>query len=105
MKNRQWLRFEEFERIGKFTTKTWKVFNAENGSMLGYVKWHGSWRQYCFFPYGDTVWNAACLHQMDEWLQEKMREHKAKKTKKCDACYHAHGVDCPVCGEKVKANA
>ena len=51
-----------FALVGK-TAKTniWAVNNRSSGGRLGMVKWYGPWRQYCFFPEPDTVFNKGCL--------------------------------------------
>lgn len=28
---------------------------------IGVIKWYGSWRKYCFFPNGETLWDSNCL--------------------------------------------
>ncbi len=52
------------------------------GSSLGEVKWYGSWRQYCFFPESDTVWNATCLKDIQAFLDEQNAAHKTGIAKK-----------------------
>ena len=42
-------------------TFIYKVININHGSCIGTISWYGSWRQYCLFPEGDTVWSTGCL--------------------------------------------
>jgi hypothetical protein len=41
------------------------VRNKKSGGTLGYIEWYGPWRQYCFFPEGDTVFNRTCLDEIN----------------------------------------
>lgn len=36
--------------------------------ILGLIKWHGSWRQYVFFPDCHTVWSSTCLQGINHFL-------------------------------------
>jgi len=38
--------------------------------VLGTVKWHKRWRQYCFFPEPDTVLNVVCLEDMGHFIKQ-----------------------------------
>lgn len=37
------------------------VRSKSQGTVLGQIKWFSGWRQYCFFPSTDTVFNLVCL--------------------------------------------
>lgn len=34
---------------------------SARGAYLGSLKWYGAWRQYCFFPAPDCIFNVGCL--------------------------------------------
>jgi hypothetical protein len=42
-------------------TGRWEVVSQSSGVVLGTIKWYGAWRQYCFFPEGQTLYNVDCL--------------------------------------------
>jgi hypothetical protein len=48
------------------------IFTNHDGVVLGLIKWHGPWRQYCFFPNKDyeTLWSWDCLKELSEYIQE-----------------------------------
>lgn len=46
---------------------------------IGQVRWFGSWRKYCFFPYEETVYEEVCLREIAEFCEKVTKEHKAKK--------------------------
>lgn len=48
-------------------TKAWVCLNGRSGGALGSVRWHGPWRQHCFFP-TDAVFSAGCLRDIAEFL-------------------------------------
>lgn len=50
-------------------TQFWIVTSKSSGDVLGYVKWYGPWRQYCFWPEGDTIWNIACLEDVQDLIE------------------------------------
>ena len=78
-----WLTFDEVHDTGK--TKVWDVYNAENGSKLGSVKWHGAWRQYVYDTstanYG-VVWNPDCMDELNEFIRARMTEWRDGKKRK-----------------------
>ena len=42
-------------------TGVYRVFNKKSGITLGIIKWYPAWRQYCFFPLGNTIFSKGCL--------------------------------------------
>lgn len=79
-----WLRFERFDLPGR-KTPIYQVTNKENGVYLGDIKWHGAWRKYTFFtkPASQVglqfLFEATCLQDMTDFLNDLMTEHKAAK--------------------------
>jgi hypothetical protein len=39
---------------------------------IGVIKWYSNWRQYCFFPNGETIWNKDCLDDINEVIIDLM---------------------------------
>jgi len=56
-------------------TKVWEVMSKTQNSILGKVKWHPAWRQYCFFPKAETLWSNGCLNDIVVFLNTKNHEH------------------------------
>jgi len=50
-------------------TEVWYVHNLSSGGRLGTVKWYGSWRQYCFFPEPDCVFNKDCMSDVIKFIE------------------------------------
>jgi len=71
-----WLTFVEVHDTGK--TKVWDVRNAENGSLLGQVRWHGAWRQYVYSTAADVVWNPACLDELAAFIRDQMAARRSR---------------------------
>jgi len=61
-------------------TCTCSIDANSSGCPLGEIRWFGRWRQYCFFPEQDTVWNKGCLQDVIEALDSLNREHREGKS-------------------------
>jgi len=66
--------------IVRFKPKTMviAVVNLKSGEELGIIEWFSKWRQYCFMPYGSTVWNINCLQDIQNFITAIMIPHKPK---------------------------
>lgn len=51
-------------------TSVWWCRSKKNGGILGEVKWYGPWRQYCFFPEPDTVFNVTCHDDINNFIRQ-----------------------------------
>lgn len=58
------------KQADKPKTSVWKCVSKSHGDVLGLVKWYGSWRQYCFFPVGSTVFNIGCMADISDFIQK-----------------------------------
>ena len=45
-------------------TPTAEVRKRNSSIHLGTIKWWGAWRQFCFFPVKDTVFNVGCMRDI-----------------------------------------
>jgi len=57
-------------------TKVYAVASKSTGDGLGRIKWYGPWRQYCFFPFGDTTWSKGCLNEINDFISTLMDERR-----------------------------
>jgi len=67
----KYLRLAEIPSIKK--TKQFMVESKQHGYCLGIIKWYAPWRQYCFYPGFETVFNNTCLLDIVEFLN-KLKE-------------------------------
>ena len=73
----KYLRFEELEAKPK--TKRFAVRNKTSDFILGYVKWHGPWRRYCFFTIDVfLIFDTGCLADITDFINKLMAERKEK---------------------------
>jgi hypothetical protein len=76
IKETQYLRFIEFEKKEK--TRVIAVMNKYHEEVIGIIKWFSRWRQYCFFPVNETVWNINCLNDVNSVINMLADERKKK---------------------------
>lgn len=43
---------------------------------LGQIHWYAPWRRYCFFPYGNTLFDASCLREITTQIEALMEARK-----------------------------
>lgn len=72
--SKKYLDFDEEYNKGK--TKKFTVLNNVTGDDIGEIKWHGAWRQYCFFPDYETFWSRGCLQEIQEFIYKLMCERQ-----------------------------
>lgn len=63
----KYLLFEQVANPGR-KTAVWNVRSVGSGAHLGAIRWHGPWRQYCFWPKGSTIFNTDCLIDITDRL-------------------------------------
>ena len=56
-------------------TDTW-IIKGSNVLVLGIIRWYGPWRQYCFYPAHDTVFNKECLNDIYDFITQIMNARK-----------------------------
>jgi len=70
----KYIEFRLKKTLGK--TSIWYCVNIHQEYAIGVVKWYPRWRQYCYFPFTETVYSAGCLEDIQTFISEKMEEHK-----------------------------
>lgn len=71
------LTFNEVATPPERKTKIFKVkSNHDIKAELGVIQWHSNWRQYCFWPYSNTLFSWDCLNEISEKIQSLMAERK-----------------------------
>lgn len=69
-------KYLEFNKIG-WTGKTHVVnIHSKRNVFLGTIRWHGPWRQYCFLPTAETVFNIGCMEDINKYIKELMAERR-----------------------------
>ena len=59
-------------------TNRWDVRSKEDAD-LGLIKWYTSWRKYCFYPNGFTIFEQVCLREIAEFIEQETAAHKAAR--------------------------
>lgn len=82
IKETKYLRFTKLERPTKKKTDDVLITSISSGTILGFIRWYGPWRQYCFYPEGETIWNKGCLDDINEVMFKMNKEHHREKNEK-----------------------
>ncbi|GAG50243.1 unnamed protein product, partial [marine sediment metagenome] len=62
-------RYIEFSKIGDTgKTEIWDVLSKSSGYILGEIRWYGPWRQYCFSPVANSVFNNTCMSDIQNFI-------------------------------------
>jgi len=61
-------------------TKIIWVRSVNHGDILGEIRWYGAWRQYCFYPKADTIWNIECLQDIRVFIATLMAARARQAT-------------------------
>ena len=70
----QYIKFELLRDLPK--TKVYSVVNIKSNYSLGVIKWYSSWRQYCFFPAKETIFNKDCMKDIIDFINKLMEARK-----------------------------
>lgn len=75
----EWLEFWLVDK--KPITNVYSVRSKCSKCRLGTIKWHPSWRNYCYFPSIDeeTVYSDRCLMSISIFIKELNLKHKKKE--------------------------
>ncbi len=57
-------------------TRIVAVRNRRSGVGLGMIRWYAAWRQYCFYPAPDTIFNPTCLKRINEEMEMMTAAHR-----------------------------
>lgn len=64
-------------------TKIYEVITNDRTTILGYIKWHGAWRKYCFYPEKNTLYDPKCLNELAQACEEKTQNIKINNMDFC----------------------
>jgi len=82
-------------------TKWFDIVNQKGNYVIGEIYWYPSWRQYCFFPYEDMVFNDTCLELVLDFLKEINIKHRSNwKQKKEEGINEIKKPYCSHCKSK-----
>ncbi len=76
----KYLEFRQAPGFLAAKTEVWFVLSKSQGALLGTIKWWSGWRQYCFFPEQNTLFNPGCMADISTKIKELMEERKARRT-------------------------
>jgi hypothetical protein len=71
----EYLIFVVQQSTGK--TSRYHCTTKSAGALLGEVKWHSPWRQYCYFPQIQAVYSAGCMTDIAHFVKQLNDARKA----------------------------
>ena len=72
----KYIEMQKMNLIDKRKTDIYIVKNIKSGWGIGHIKWHPSWRQYCFFPGQDSIYSYGCLDNISDFIFQLMKKRK-----------------------------
>lgn len=57
-------------------TNIYTVYNKQYETTLGIIKWYSAWRQYCFYPWTNSIFNKDCMRFIADFMDILMKERK-----------------------------
>lgn len=77
----KWINFVEQPQTGKT-----QIFNVvpkdQPNSVIGYIKWYGAWRKYCFFTNANCIFETQCLGDIVSFINKLMLKWKVEQQNK-----------------------
>lgn len=64
------------KHIANRKTPIYDLYNKNNGTALGQIKWYCSWMQYCFYPTDKTLFNSKCLQDLVCFINNLNKQKK-----------------------------
>jgi len=56
------------EEVAGGRTTRYRVMAKRPHHIIGWVRWYGPWKEWCFLPLEGTIWSADCLRDVLELL-------------------------------------
>lgn len=56
----KYLAIHKEDNAGGPTTR-YRIMAKKPPHLIGWIRWYGPWREWCFLPCEGTVWSATCL--------------------------------------------
>jgi hypothetical protein len=75
------MRYERSSASGQ--THVFRIESVHNGCLLGTAYWYPPWRKYIFSPAVNTIWDSACLAELQQQLDQLNADHKKGEVRKC----------------------
>ena len=70
-------KYLEFDLIGNTgKTEIWNILSKKSEFILGQIQWYGPWRQYCFYPSSDSLFNITCMADIQNHIKKLMEDRK-----------------------------
>lgn len=73
----KYLTFDRHDPTPPRKTPMIVVSSKRSGDLLGFIRWYGPWRQFCFWPQSATIFNTGCMDDIKAVIAELHAERAA----------------------------
>lgn len=68
------------KREDKKRTSVWECRSNRTRKGIGIIRWCASWRQYCYYPFKETILNGGCMKDIIRFMERAEEERKDGKS-------------------------
>ena len=68
----KYIRFQKIKMPTSRKTAIYSCLSNSDNTVLGTVKWFSRWRQFCFFPEPQTIFNRSCTADIIDFIDQLM---------------------------------
>ena len=79
MATKCYIKFEMIHENPK--TNVYSVKNKNSDDLIGFIKWYGAWRQYCFFSVNSIILSRGCMKDINDFIVKITKEKNALRYK------------------------
>lgn len=73
-----YLRFANQRPSSSSKTWLWDVISDQGRNLLGFVQWHGAWREYCYYTQDGIILDAGCMQELASFCEQQTKLHNQK---------------------------
>ena len=75
----KYIRFEDGEWSDSGKTRIWRIYNFHHNQVVGWIRWYGGFRRYCFYTEEAAIYDNDCLRLVADKLDEVNARHREMK--------------------------
>lgn len=77
-----WIKKPKGRKTAIYSIRKDKIRFYQGAIELGKIKWYGAFRQFAFYPAGNTYWSKGCLEIINKFLKKLNDRHRKNLRRK-----------------------